>query len=245
MPGFPSSLDSLIEYVRGLRPDGGPLDHLSDAVGAAGQLDEQSDALIGYFVDQARSSGASWSQIGAAMGVSKQAAQKRFVIRGDDLIPEGKAFSRFTPRARAALAAAGDLATSAGPVDAVHLVAGSVVDPDGLAARIVARLDLRPAQLYQALGVPAPTGPAGDADPGALRQMSFTPAARDALREALKSALKLGHNYIGTEHLLLGASRAEAVTQVLAGLGIEPSVLESALAVELAEAQLRMKRQSS
>lgn len=76
----------------------GPLDHLAGAVTAADQLNEQSDALIGYFVDQARSSGASWSQIGAAMGVSKQAAQKRFVARDDEPTPEGKTFTRFTPR---------------------------------------------------------------------------------------------------------------------------------------------------
>jgi hypothetical protein len=52
---------------------------VSDAFAVSARLDEQSDALLGYFVDQARRSGASWSQIGGAMGVSKQAAQKRFV----------------------------------------------------------------------------------------------------------------------------------------------------------------------
>ena len=110
MSSFPVPLDDLIAYVRSLRPGGGPLDHLADAVVAGDQLDEQVDALLGHFVDQARASGASWSEIGAAMGVSKQAAQKRFVIRDDDLIPEGKAFSRFAPRARGAMAAAGQLA---------------------------------------------------------------------------------------------------------------------------------------
>jgi hypothetical protein len=102
MTDLPISLDNLISFVRVMRPDGGPLDNLADAMAAAAQLEAQSDALIGYFVDQARRSGASWSQIGASMGVSKQAAQQRFVGRW-----ESADFSRFTQRSRNVLAAAG------------------------------------------------------------------------------------------------------------------------------------------
>src|ERR1700683_3757513 len=98
MATLPVSLDNLISYVKTLHPTAGPLENLSAAVGVAADLDEQSDALIGHFVDQARRSGASWSQIGASMGVSKQAAQQRFVTA---LVPEGgEMFSRFTQRAR-------------------------------------------------------------------------------------------------------------------------------------------------
>src|ERR1700722_8940121 len=99
MATFPVPLDNLIAHVKGLHPDGGPLENVSDAFAVSTQLDEQSDALIGYFVDQARRSGLSWSQIGGAMGVTKQAAQKRFVpsaTRVADLMPESvKPFSRF------------------------------------------------------------------------------------------------------------------------------------------------------
>src|SRR3954469_19548346 len=100
MADFPVPLDNLITYVRTLHPDDDPLTNLSDAVQVAARLDEQSDALIGHFVDQARASGASWSQIGASMGVSKQAAQKRFVLKDDDLDLAGASFARFTPRTR-------------------------------------------------------------------------------------------------------------------------------------------------
>ena len=105
MDPFPVPLDSLIAYVKPciLTAVPGPSHRCRVA---AGQLDEQSDAVIGYFVDQARASGASWSQIGTAMGVSKQAAEA-FVARDDELAPEGKTFSRFTPHARASVAAAG------------------------------------------------------------------------------------------------------------------------------------------
>jgi hypothetical protein len=47
----------------------------------AEHLGELSDHLIGHFVDRARRSGASWTDIGRSMGVTKQAAQKRFVPR--------------------------------------------------------------------------------------------------------------------------------------------------------------------
>jgi hypothetical protein len=79
--------------ARALHPDGGPLDRVADAAGVSADLSEESDALLGHFVDQARRSGATRNEIGAAMGVTKQAAQKRFVPgrHGD--------FSRFTERA--------------------------------------------------------------------------------------------------------------------------------------------------
>src|ERR1700710_1262860 len=102
MSDFPISLDNLISYVRSLHQGSGPLDNLADAIQVASSIDEQSDALIGYFVDQARHAGAPWSEIGASMGVSKQAVQKRFVARFEsvDFDPDPKPFSRFTDRAR-------------------------------------------------------------------------------------------------------------------------------------------------
>ena len=97
MSSSPVSLDTLITYVKAQRPGGSPLDNLSDAVTVSAQLSEQADSLIGHFVDQARRSGASWSQIGASMGVTKQAAQQRFVPRGPVKGTAGFGdFSRFT-----------------------------------------------------------------------------------------------------------------------------------------------------
>jgi len=101
MADAPVSLDNLISYVKTIRPQGGALENLSDAVNVGAGLDDMADALIGHFVDQARRSGASWSQIGASMGVTKQAVQKRFVSQW-----ESADFSRFTDRAIRVLFAA-------------------------------------------------------------------------------------------------------------------------------------------
>ena len=143
MAEFPVPLDNLIAYVKALHPDAGPLDNVSDAILVSARLDEQSDALIGYFVDQARRMGASWSQIGASMGVSKQAVQKRFVAHdGGGLVPEGQQmFSRFTQRARNVLAAAGRIA-GVEPVGAAHLAAALLSEPEGLAARVIQQAGL-------------------------------------------------------------------------------------------------------
>src|ERR1700744_4445515 len=148
MAEFPIPLDNLIAYVKVLHPHDGPLANLSDAMLVSARLEEQSDALIGYFVDQARRSGAPWSQIGASMGVSKQAAQKRFVSREGGLAQEGQQlFSRFTQRARNVIGAAGRVAGPE-PVDAAHLAAALLVEPDGLAAKIIQRAGLTAEQVY-------------------------------------------------------------------------------------------------
>ena len=239
MAEFPVPLDNLITYVKALHPDGGPLDNVSGAIMVATQLDEQSDALIGHFVDQARRSGASWSQIGASMGVSKQAAQKRFVSRDGGLAPEGQQmFSRFTQRARNVIGAAGRIAGTE-PVDAAHLAAALLVEPDGLAAKVIQRAGLTGDQVYAAAGA-GPAAAGEDTDAAALRELSFAAGGRAALKGALKAALRLGHNYIGTEHLLLGVLLADGPTsQALASLGLDTETAERLLGIEFAEIQAR------
>jgi hypothetical protein len=240
MAEFPVPLDNLITYVKALRPDGGPLENVSDAFAVSNQLDEQADALIGYFVDQARRSGLSWSQIGSAMGVTKQAAQKRFVpSKAADLIPEGvKPFSRFTARAARVLAAAGKLAAP-GPFGCSHLTAALLTEPEGLAALVFAKAGVTPEQLYAAVG----TGPGmraenvGSAEP---LDLSFDPDAKEALKAALKSALRLGHNYIGTEHILLGVLAVDGqATDALAATGLTAERAEELITAELALLQAR------
>ncbi|MGH3165308.1 MAG: Clp protease N-terminal domain-containing protein [Trebonia sp.] len=196
MVDFPVPLDNLIKYVQALHPNGSPLDRLTDAFSVSAVMSEESDALLGHFVDQARRSGATWSQIGEAMGVTKQAAQKRFVPGkyGD--------FSRFTDRARNTMAAARLLANES-DISAAHLGSASLLEPLGVAAKIVARAGLTPDQVYAALGT-APPAPAAGADPVSLAELTCDESGREALKSAVKAALRFGHNYIGTEHLLIG-----------------------------------------
>jgi hypothetical protein len=244
MTEFPVPLDNLIAYVKTLHPEGGPLENVSDAFSVSTQLDEQADALIGYFVDQARRSGLSWSQIGGAMGVSKQAAQKRFVpTKAADLFPpdHAKPFSRFTARSANVLAAAGKLAAP-DPVGAAHLAAALLTEPESVAALVIAKAGVTPEQLYAAVR----TGPATKAEnvgSAELLDITLAESAKDALKAALKSALRLGHNYIGTEHLLLGVLATHGPAAIaLAGLGLTPDRAEELLKAELADFMARQPK---
>jgi Clp amino terminal domain, pathogenicity island component len=255
MTPSPVPFDTLITFVMAQHPAGSPLDNLSDAVTVSAGLTEQADSLIGHFVDQARRSGASWSQIGASMGVTKQAAQQRFVPRGP---AEGPVtfgdFSRFTLRARSVLTAAEDWAREAGApgIGSDHLVLGLLAEPAGLAVKALATLGVSQEQLEAAFAPPGVAEP-GAADPGvaepgvdraggprdeegaAARRVPLGPAATAALQGALRAALNMGHNYIGTEHILLGLlEEGDATADTLARLGITAAGAQQQVVTELA-----------
>src|SRR5580693_5602633 len=222
MTSSPVSLDTLITYVKVQRPGGSPLENLSDAVTVSAQLTDSADSLIGHFVDQARRSGASWSQIGASMGVSKQAAQQRFVPRGPvqglqtPHVPGD--FSRFTLRARNVLAAAEDLAQAAdvAVIGPEHLAVGLLAEPEGIAAKAPA-------------GKPAGGGPAA-------ARVPLGPGAVATLKGALRSALHLGHNYIGTEHILLGlVDKDDTAAATLDRLGVTRARVHEQITLLFAE----------
>src|SRR5579859_5397251 len=136
----PVRLDDLIEAIKKAHSD--PLEQLTGAVIAADHLDDVADHLIGHFVDQARRSGASWTAIGASLGVTKQAAQKRFVPKDPgqpaDLDPS-QGFGRFTERARNVVVASQNEARAAGndQITPEHLILGLLTEPEGLAAAAI------------------------------------------------------------------------------------------------------------
>lgn len=221
----PVRLDDLISLVRSRRPDGSPLDDLGDAVDVGAHLGEVADHLVGHFVDQARRAGASWTEIGRHMGVTKQAVQKRFVPRADvagsDDVPhptDASSFTRFTPRARRAVAAAEGAARRWRQVhiQPAHLVLGVLTEADGLAMRTLTDLEVDPVEL--AHRIEAGLLPV-DEEPGG--HVPFGGPAKKALDLTFRAALRLGHPHVGTEHLLLGvlADDTLPVTRLLADLG--------------------------
>src|SRR4051812_44009991 len=140
----PVRLDDLIEAIKKVHSD--ELEQLTDAVLAADHLGDVADHLIGHFVDQARRSGASWTDIGQSMGVTKQAAQKRFVpkdpVELSDLLDPNDGFKGWTPRARNVVVAAQNEARAAGNAEICpeHLVLGLLAEPDAVAARVIVGL---------------------------------------------------------------------------------------------------------
>jgi hypothetical protein len=220
----PVRLDDLIEAIKKVHSQ--PLDQLSDAVLAAGHLGDIADHLIGHFVDQARRSGASWTEIGTSMGVTKQAAQKRFVTKESDQpadLDPSQGFSRFTPRARNVVAAAANEAREAHNthVGTQHLTLGLLAEPDGLAAKALAAQGADADRVRAAVTAVLP--PAADELP---ELAPYDARARKVLELTFREALRLGHNYIGTEHLLLALLEAEDGSGPLSELGVDKAAAE-------------------
>ncbi|MEU7645168.1 Clp protease N-terminal domain-containing protein [Streptomyces huasconensis] len=221
-------LDDLIEAIKKVHTDA--LDQLSDAVIAADHLGDVADHLIGHFVDQARRSGASWTDIGRSMGVTRQAAQKRFVPKKpgetNDLDPS-QGFSRFTPRAKSVLMAAHNEAKAAqhDEIRTEHLILGLLSEPEALAAKAITAQgvpleDVRRAALD---ALPATAAEVPELVP-------YDAGARKVLELTFREALRLGHNYIGTEHLLLALIEFEDGEGPLTGLGLGKEEITASVA---------------
>jgi ATP-dependent Clp protease ATP-binding subunit ClpA len=227
------------------------LDQLVTAAATVAQLEDTSDALLGYFVDRCRREGRSWSEISAALGVTKQAVHKRFAATmADEIIASipQPTFERFTLRARAALAAGARAARAAGQAQtsSPYLLLGLFDQPEGVAAKALLEMGVTQATVEAAIRAGAQAGNAGQAGADAQaagtagqasasggtetadgagaaddREKRFTPDGRRALRDTLAAALELGHNYIGTEHMLLGlyGDPAAPAAVILAGAG--------------------------
>lgn len=224
-------LDDLIAAIKQVHPDA--LDQLTDAVLAADHLGEVADHLIGHFVDQARRSGASWTDIGRSMGVTKQAAQKRFVPKDPasplDLDPS-QGFGRFTPRARNVVVTAQNEARATGSPEITtgHLVLGLLADPEAIAARVIVA---RGVPLDRVRETVLATIPAAGGEVPALTP--FDAGARKVLELTFREALRLGHNYVGTEHILLALMELEGGSGPLAGLGLDKPAVEAAVTAAL------------
>lgn len=229
----PVRLDDLIAGIK--RSDGDALQQLSEAVLVAEHLDAVADHLIGHFVDQARRSGASWSDIGRSMGVTKQAAQKRFVAKGTVTVDEPEAldprqgFARFTQRARNVAVAAQNEArvASNAQIGPGHLMLGLIDDPESTGTRAIAAqgvlLDTVRRIVTSTLDAPADEVP---------ELIPYDAQARKALELSFREALRLGHSFVGTEHILLALLELEDGTGVLAGLGVGKAATQDFMAAE-------------
>jgi hypothetical protein len=188
------TLQELIDAVRADSSGDEALLQLSQASKTVGDLEEVGDALLGHFVDRCRRTGHSWSEISGALGVSKQAAHKRFTFDAPSL-------ERFTERARTVL---GDSEREArrlghGFVGTEHILFALFEVADGLAARVLNEAGLSKSMVEES--ILSLIKPGSASEEGTL---PFTPRAKAAVRRAAEEALRLGHNYVGTEHLLLG-----------------------------------------
>jgi hypothetical protein len=220
------SLDQLIAAVEESSEE--PLDRVSAAALLKEQVERLGDDLLDHFVLAARDEGCSWTQIGEALGVTRQAAQQRHsdvterLMRG---IADGRELKRFTDRARTALMKAQTVAQERrhSYIGTEHLLLGLYAAEDGnLAVRALSELGVTREAIEQGVDEQCPRG--GAAVSGVL---PFTPRARKAVADAVGEALRLGHNYVGTEHILLALRQIEEgiAAQVLAAQDVSHAAL--------------------
>jgi ATP-dependent Clp protease ATP-binding subunit ClpC len=147
-------------------------------------------------------------------------------------------FERFTDRARLVVVRAQDEARALGHdhIGSEHLLLGLIGEGGGLAAKALESLGVSAAELR--------AGVAEMVDPGQqspTAHIPFTPQAKQVLRLALGEALRLGHNYVGTEHLLLAliSERDDVAGRVLAAAGADLGRVQAEVVRLLAEYQQR------
>src|SRR5260370_9422754 len=163
------SLSELIQTVNDRSADQDALTRVAAAAEVSGEITSKADLLLGRFVDAARHAGRSWAEIGAALGVTKQGAQQRFVDRDAATPAAEQLLVRYTGRARASVARAREEALEMGHnyVGTEHLLLGVLVDPAAISARVLAELGIPIDRLRQAVieaAVPRPPKGAGASD---------------------------------------------------------------------------------
>jgi ATP-dependent Clp protease ATP-binding subunit ClpC len=158
-------------------------------------------------------------------------------------------FNRFTERARKVLVLAKEEARRFNHdyIGTEHILLGLIREGEGVACAVLQNIGMDLGRLRAEIEKLMSPGAAASV----LGDIPFTPRAKKALELATEEARSLGHNYIGTEHILLGLLREEEgiASQVLFSLGIDIKKARNEISALLGgssnSAQMRTKRNSS
>lgn len=209
------------------------IERIAAASALRDELTTIGDQLLDHFVGEARASGRSWTQIGEALGVTRQAAQQRhggLIDRVVGRLSGGGLFRRFTTPARTAVVMAQEAARDRNhsPIGTGHVLLGLVAaGDDDVAVRALGRLGVDRATvegLVEArLAPPGRTAVKG--------HIPFGPDAKAALVEALRESRELGHDHIGSAHLLLALRAVDdgVAAQALEEAGVAQDDLRAAV----------------
>lgn len=224
-------LSEAITWTEHRTPSSEPLDQLAAAVALAEELRGTTDELIGHFVARARDAGASWTDIGGAFGISRQAAHERFAPSA----PRPTAWpERFAPDAQAAMAQAGTAMRDFRHqyLGTEHVLLGLLTASDSLAATALAHLGVKEQAVRDAIGDIIGYG---DTPDGVCH--GIVPRLKRALERARAEAEHASHRTARSEHLLLAIAAADGVaTQILERHGVDERVLRDKIADLLPEA---------
>ncbi len=218
------SLTDLIARLDEELPGADDLARISEAHLRAQTLTDLGDQLVDHYVGKAKLVGASWSQIGDALGVSKQAAQQR---------PAPAPFERFTDLNRHSIVLAQEAARTHKHdfIGTEHLLLGLLGEPRGLAYQLLVARGGSERHIRDAVDALMP--PAEKKAPRG--HIAFRADSKEAIAQAHRASAELGHDWVGTEHTLLGLIRGEEspAVQILRSLGFTPVDLLESVATEV------------
>ena len=230
----------LQQLINTIKTDAGTddeLDQLATAATTISELTSTGDAALGFFVDRARGAGKSWVEISAVLGVSKQAAHKRFA----NSWTAEPAFDRYTARTKSVVKAAADVARGRDHsfIGTEHLLLAFFTQPEALATKVLLDHNITEDSVRAAVDVLSPAGqPSAAKDTSSdVENPPYTRRAAHVLQGAVAEALTLGHNYVGTEHVLLAFYRDSAgvASKILQEQGLDESAAWTALRARLKE----------
>lgn len=217
----------LRQLINTIKTDAGTddeLEQLATAAATVNELTSTGDAALGFFVDRARGAGKSWVEISTVLGVSKQAVHKRFA----NSWTAEPAFDRYTARTKSVVKAAADVARERNHdfIGTEHLLLAFFTQPAALATKVLLDHNITEDSVRAAVDVLSPAGePSTGSTSMDVENPPYTRRAAHVLQGAVAEALTLGHNYVGTEHLLLAFYRDSAgiATRILQEQGLDES----------------------
>jgi hypothetical protein len=200
---------------------------LKSAAGIAADLRGLGDQVLDHYVRAARDEGRSWTEIGDALGVTKQGAQQRFAPAS---VPPAQPWpSGFSASAQAVVASGVDGARALAHqyVGTEHLLLGLFSPEAGVAARTLAKLGLSHVNVEQ--HIEAIVGRGESVGDGAL---SVTPRAKRVFEAARREARRVGHQCPEPEDILLALSSMTkgVAAEILQDAGVSETSLREALA---------------
>ena len=222
-----------VEQLTAAVPPGSPVERVAAANELAGRLRARGDELLDHFVDAARASDASWSEIGSSLGTSKQAAQQRFSALADP--PREQAPFGLTGVAAGVLSAAAVHACDLGHhyIRPEHLILALLDQPDELAGQVLAELGVSAPAVRSALERRLGTGP-----PRPTGTLGMAPQTKRLLELSRSTARSLGHRCPRTEHILLAATSPKLhspAAALLVDCGVDAASIRDQLSRALLE----------
>ncbi|MGW1623589.1 Clp protease N-terminal domain-containing protein [Streptomyces sp. NPDC002172] len=218
------SLADLIARLDEELPEASELARISEARLRAQTLSDLGDQLIDHYVSKAKQTGASWTEIGDAIGVSKQAAQQRHAPAP---------FERFTDLNRHGIVLAQEAARTHkhDSIGTEHLLLGLLGEPRGLGYELLLAKTESEQPIRDAVREALP--PAGRKAPRG--HIPFHAQSKEVIDQARRASSDLGHDWVGTEHTLLGLIRvAESpAARILRNLGFTSEDLHETVKTQI------------